>query len=138
MGGGQDAAHRLDRGGREGDLWGPAVDSQLLDDLGRVAVAGRLEGAHGAAALRVMRPEAGRAARAGRSGLGLDDDRPGEVDDLRLEEGIEAEDAGRRHAAGAGDQIGIAHLLAVQLGDAVDERSPSRSGSWCAWPYHFG
>ena len=37
--------------------------------------------------------------------------------------GIETEDAGRRHAPGAGDQIGVAQLLAVQLRYAVDERS---------------
>ena len=123
VGGGEDAAHRLDRGGRERDLRSLPVDGQLLDDLGRVAVAGRLEGAHGAAAFGVMRAESGRAARAGRSGLRLDDDRAREIDDLGLEEGVETEDAGGGHAAGAGDQIGVADLLAVQLGYAVDERS---------------
>ena len=38
---------------------GPAADRQLLDDLGGVAVAGRLEGAHRAAALRVVEASPG-------------------------------------------------------------------------------
>src|SRR5215207_4121975 len=59
VGGGQDAANRLDRGGGERHLRTFPVDSQLLNDLGRVAVAGWLERAHRTAPFRVMRPESG-------------------------------------------------------------------------------
>ena len=84
-------------------------------------MAGRLEGADDAAALRVVAGRAALAARAGRADLRLDHRRQVQVDHPGAEERVEAEDRRRRGAAGAGDEVGGLDLLAVQLRHAVDE-----------------
>src|SRR5829696_200272 len=120
---GQDAADRLDRRGGERNLRSLPVDGQLLDDLGLLAVAGWLERAHRPTPFRMMGAKSGRATRPRGSRLGLDDHWTGEVHDFGLEERVETENAGRSHASGAGDQVGIAQLLTMQLRNAIDERS---------------
>src|SRR5690606_33664344 len=104
----QDTAHGLDAGGREADLGRVTVDLQLLDDLGGVAVPGTLEGPNDASALRMVAAGAGRTAAARRAGLGLDDDRHLRVGQPALDQRVERQDAGGRHAARAGDVVGVA------------------------------
>ena len=56
-----------------------------------------------------------------RAGLSFDHDRHRLIDDARAGERIEAEDGRGRQAAARREAIGAADLLAVQLGQCVDE-----------------
>src|SRR5579872_2631636 len=110
-----------------------------------MAVAGRHEGAHDAASFGMVRGSAFFGAGAGRPGLHLDDDRSPQVDQLLAGKRVQAQDGGGGETARARNAIRRAHLLPVQLGDAVDEIGkelrmrmlvavPARIVSWLAQP----
>ncbi len=69
----------------------------------------------------MVRRKTRRAARTRRTGLGLDHDRDGGIDDSGPEERIEPDDGGGRHAARRGDPVGRADFLTVEFRHAVDE-----------------
>ena len=108
------SANELHRGHRQLD-----PDAELLLHLGGVPVADRLERAHHAGALRMVRILSRLTTPLARPDLALDDDRARRIDEAGTRERQEREDRRRRIAAGSGDELRRADLVAVQLGDPV-------------------
>ena len=102
---------------REGDRHRRAERRELLLDLGRVAVARDAVGVDVLVDGDEVGRVGGRAAGAGDAGLGVDHD---VGDQARAGERREREDRGGRVAARVGDEVGVADLLAVELGQPVD------------------
>ena len=110
--------------------------AELLNHLRHVAMAGRLVGAHRAAALGVMARVARRIAAFARAGLHLHHRARREPAPV---ERAQREDRGGRVAAGAGDEGGIGKRIAVQLRHPVDERiEHAGTRMLAAVPAHVG
>ena len=107
MDGGQDAAHQIHRGHGQGNVWQP----EGLDDLGGVTVTEGGEGAHNAAALRVVRAGVAFCAAFGRTDFDLHDDRFFFIQQTRLRQGQQGQDAGGGVTAHATDIMGAAQSL---------------------------
>ena len=80
--------------------------AQRLHNLGRVAMARGRKGAHGVAAVGVVRGRARRGAALGRAGLDLDDDAALAVDQVGAEERPDRQVGGGGVAAHAADVVG--------------------------------
>ncbi len=101
----------------EGDRRRAAQRRQLLFDLGPVAVSLGLVGEGVLVHRDVVHRVSAAAAGAGDALLGVDDD---VCKQALLGQRRQREDARGRIAAGCGDQLGLAQLIAVELGKPVD------------------
>ena len=117
MRGRQHAAHQVDRGYRQGHVG----QAEFLHHLGGVAVSKAREGPHHAAALRVVATGVAFCAAFRRPHLDLQDDWLGSIQQAGFDQRQQRQDPGSGVAAHPADVAGLAQLLAVQLGQPVDE-----------------